>query len=277
MEILQFYESFNDIYETLPVTVYKHDLTGKKIYSHLHWHRSLELTITIFGCIQFNLGSTDLHFTAADWILVGSGELHSCRYIAENDRFVGISLLIDPAFADKWLTPGSTFINPNLPQVNEEMQRVASRIYDLSEEDPAYRFKLMSCVYELFGILETYCNSSTVATMKLPRDSSDTFLFTRYIEAHFTENLTLEDMAEHFGYSVPYFSRLFKDNVGTGFHAYLNYVRVCHAQSTMTAGTNITECAYNSGFPNVKSFINTFKKVYGCTPGAYLNMQTTSV
>lgn len=32
----------------------------------------------------------------------------------------------------------------------------------------------------------------------------------------------------------------------------------------------LTVIALNNGFPNIKSFIETFKRFYGCTPSAWM-------
>ena len=84
-------------------------------------------------------------------------------------------------------------------------------------------------------------------------------------------NLSLTDVAEHFQYTSSYFSRHFKETLGVNFLSYLNIVRVGHAAEQLLGGqTNLTKCAFDNGFPNIKSFINTFKKLYGCTPGGFL-------
>ena len=62
----QLYESHNDLFTLLPVKIYKHNLKGKFIYSPLHWHRSIEITITLTGHIQFNTGTNNFYCSESD-------------------------------------------------------------------------------------------------------------------------------------------------------------------------------------------------------------------
>ena len=88
----QLYETYNDVFSKLPVKIYKHNLTGAYLNVPLHWHRSLEITVTLTGCIRFNTGTNNFDFGESDWIFVNSGEPHSCRYINPTDHFSGISI-----------------------------------------------------------------------------------------------------------------------------------------------------------------------------------------
>ncbi|OYP48741.1 hypothetical protein CG709_02935 [Lachnotalea glycerini] len=95
--------------------------------------------------------------------------------------------------------------------------------------------------------------------------------FLDYIEINYHENLTLNEIANYFKYSPSYFSRFFKETVGVNYYAYLNFVRVHHAtQQLLDTHATLTECAAQNGFPNIKSFITTFKKLYGCTPKQFI-------
>ena len=66
----QLYEAHNDIVSLLPVKIYRHNLEGNYIYSPLHFHRSIELTVTLTGNIRFNSGSNNFDFKESDWLLI---------------------------------------------------------------------------------------------------------------------------------------------------------------------------------------------------------------
>lgn len=268
----QLYESHNDVFSLLPAKFYRHDLSGKYIYSPLHWHRSIELTITITGNIRFNTGSSNLDFDESDWILINSCELHSCRYINSSDHFSGISLVISLPFIEKWLGKNLFFYNPGNVHVTEKMHLLAKDLFEMDTASPTFSFQLMSKLYEALALISQYC-IKTDTTYSMPNNQKLSVIseFTEYIEQHFQEDLSLDMVAEHFEYSAGYFSRLFKETLGVNYHSYLNFVRISHAAGQLSEGyTNLTACAYENGFPNVKSFINTFKKLYGCTPSVFI-------
>lgn len=269
----QLYESFNDLFSLLPVKIYRHNLKGNNIYSPLHWHRSLEITVTLTGSIRFNTGSNNFDFGESDWILVNSCELHSCRYINSTDVFLGISIIISLPLIEKWLGKNLFFYNPEISELTTRIKVIATELYYLDEKSPNYSLILMSRVYEILYLLAQNCiNSDRKYSICHDKELTVATNFIDYIEQHYRENLTLNSVAEHFKYSSSYFSRLFKEALGVNFHSYLNFVRVYHAADQLASGhQNLSACAFDNGFPNTKSFINTFKKLYGCTPSSYLS------
>lgn len=268
----QLYESHNDIVSLLPVKIYRHNLVGNYIYSPLHFHRSIELTVTLKGSIRFNSGCSNFDFMESDWLLINSCELHSCRYIAPSDTFTGISILFSLQFIEKWLGKDLFFYNPNDEALTAKIKKISIEINNMDPEDTAYQFLLMSKVYEILALIATHCiKKDTSYSAPSKQDVHLASSFADYIEKHYQENLSLTDVAEHFQYTPSYFSRHFKETLGVNFLSYLNFVRVGHAAEQLSNGQdNLTDCAFNNGFPNIKSFITTFKRLYGCTPSVFL-------
>ena len=269
----QLYESYNDLFSLLPVRIYKHNLKGNFIYAPLHWHRSLEITVTLNGNIRFTTASNNFDCAESDWLIVNSCELHSSRCINPSDIFLGISILISLPFIEKWLGKNLFFYNPESPHVTPRIKTLATELFYLDENLPYYSLTLMSKIYEILQIIGENCiKQETEYIASTDTEGHLAAEFTDYIEQHYRENITLNDVAEKFKYSPSYFSRLFKESLGVNFISYLNFVRVGHAAEQLSNGyKNLTDCAYNNGFPNTKSFINTFKKQYGCTPSSFLS------
>ncbi|MEZ4233614.1 MAG: AraC family transcriptional regulator [Polyangiaceae bacterium] len=92
----------------------------------------------------------------------------------------------------------------------------------------------------------------------------------QYLKENFAEQLRLPDVARKAGFSVPAFSRVFKEATGTSFLAYVRAVRVGHAKRLLVSTPLTTEqIARASGFQSQHHLIRSFKKVTGNTPGAY--------
>ncbi|MGE0325414.1 MAG: helix-turn-helix domain-containing protein [Polyangiaceae bacterium] len=92
----------------------------------------------------------------------------------------------------------------------------------------------------------------------------------QYLKENFAEQLRLPDVARKAGFSVPAFSRVFKQATGTSFLAYVRAVRVEHAKRLLATTPLTTEqIAQASGFQSQHHLIRSFKKVTGDTPGAY--------
>lgn len=94
---------------------------------------------------------------------------------------------------------------------------------------------------------------------------------TRYIEAHYADaNLNVSQIADHLGISQSYLSTRFKQQTGIGTADYIHIVRIRHACALMAdAGISLTQIARQVGYVSDATFIRSFKKYEGITPGAY--------
>ena len=92
----------------------------------------------------------------------------------------------------------------------------------------------------------------------------------RYIEGHYAEPLSLEQMARQAGLSVSRFSTLFKQETGYSPHKYLLNTRL-HASLPLLISTltPVNEVALHIGFADASSYIAAFRKKYNCTPLQY--------
>jgi len=92
-----------------------------------------------------------------------------------------------------------------------------------------------------------------------------------YLSENYSQNLTVESLAQHFGYSRSRFSHLFKSNIGVSFPRYINILR-CRdaARALIETDLPVVDIAINAGFNNTHTFYVTFKSLYGMTPGEYV-------
>ncbi len=91
-----------------------------------------------------------------------------------------------------------------------------------------------------------------------------------YVNRHFKEPITLNDVAKHVGYSSVYLSKVFKSRHGVSFKAYLLTKRLNFARSLLrSTSLSITEVATQSGFTNLAYFSKSFRNVYGVSPSCF--------
>lgn len=90
-----------------------------------------------------------------------------------------------------------------------------------------------------------------------------------FVEDNYGRKLTLQDAAEHFGYSKQYFCKWCKSEFGVAFNEFLNAVRITHARSLLTGGYSVEETAEKCGFSDPCYFSKVFKKFVGTPPKAY--------
>jgi AraC-like DNA-binding protein len=91
----------------------------------------------------------------------------------------------------------------------------------------------------------------------------------RYIEGRFAQGVSLHELAQHVGLSPYYLLRAFRAEVGMPPYAYLENVRIHHAQRLIEAGKPLVEVAVEVGFSSQSHLTRRFKKIIGATPGQY--------
>ncbi|MFN8487725.1 MAG: AraC family transcriptional regulator [Caldilineaceae bacterium] len=89
------------------------------------------------------------------------------------------------------------------------------------------------------------------------------------IEEGFDQGISLTQLAEQVALSPYYLLRAFRAEVGMPPHAYLESVRIRHAQQLIAAGKPLAEVAADVGFSSQSHLSNRFKQLIGVTPGQY--------
>lgn len=92
-----------------------------------------------------------------------------------------------------------------------------------------------------------------------------------YIDKHYDDaDLSLNYLAERYSMNSSYLSTLFKKNIGYGFFAYLEKVRIEESVKLLSTGEyNIRDIAKMVGFVNEQTFRRSFKKVKGINPSDF--------
>ena len=90
---------------------------------------------------------------------------------------------------------------------------------------------------------------------------------TRYISIHYSEKLTVKELARQTGLDVDYFGRLFKQETGMTVHQYIAKIRVRNAENMLQSGNyKVQEVAEHCGFSDTYHFYKLFKALRGFPP-----------
>ena len=88
----------------------------------------------------------------------------------------------------------------------------------------------------------------------------------RYIDAHLTEDLRIDTLAEQFYISRFHMMRLFRQETGQSIHGYLQERRLLYARDLIRQGISATESCFLAGFGSYSSFTRAYAKHFGTTP-----------
>ena len=97
-----------------------------------------------------------------------------------------------------------------------------------------------------------------------------------WLEAHYTNKVTVDELAERFAIGRRSFERRFKKATNNTVVEYLQRVKMEAAKRSFeTSRKNINEVMFDVGYTDTKAFRTIFKKVTGLTPIEYRNKYNT--
>lgn len=92
----------------------------------------------------------------------------------------------------------------------------------------------------------------------------------KYLDEHFREKITLEDLSGRFFIDKYYLSRRFKQYYGTTVIAYLQQAKITHAKHLLRfTNQSIEAIATDCGIEDANYFARLFKKIEGISPGEF--------
>lgn len=91
-----------------------------------------------------------------------------------------------------------------------------------------------------------------------------------YIYSHIKERITIEDLADEYGISASYLSRLFKKETGISVSAYIREQKIEVAKNLLRfSDYSMIDIANRLSFSSQSHFIQQFREVVGMTPKKY--------
>lgn len=95
-----------------------------------------------------------------------------------------------------------------------------------------------------------------------------------YMETHYADNISLDDLSDMAGLSKYYLLRFFTKQIGVSPYRYLQTIRIQEAKKLLEKGIAPVEAAGRTGFADQSHFSNFFKEFIGLTPRQYMKIFT---
>lgn len=250
-------------------------------YHPLHWHEEIELLYQLNGRSDIQIDGKKYQIQNKLLTVINSRQVHSIHTYSDTSMFICVHIskkLIEKYIPDIDLyriycipddIPDSQF--PEYLSVCRQMEDLL-RLY--ITDKPAWQMESEGIILQVLAQLIRHFSRKS-APDEIGLSSADRTSFNRirdvitYVEEHFREPISLQDIAGHLSLGREYFCRFFKKNMGMSFLRYLNEVRISHVYRDLEqTDAPIAEIAEKNGFLNQKLFNRTFREVYGCTPSA---------
>ena len=151
-------------------------------------------------------------------------------------------------------------------------------IYCYYEKDIAYELELKSLLFKFFSLL--YKNDlikKHQSKNNLTINTTDKIkLVLNYINDHYSEDISINTLAELCEYSEYHFMRFFKKHIGLTCVQYINNLRLEKSSILLTSTNNaIMDVSLEVGFDNLSYFNKLFKRKYNLTPKEFRTINST--
>lgn len=273
--------------ETFPMTVNHDDLwsfEGKNV--PIHWHNDLEINLIREGEAVFQVYQKSYRVRTGEGFLLNRNVPHSCSSPG-NEHVRYSTILVRPDFlygdfgSDVERKCFQPFLqNSAIPCIyltgfDENGKEILQKLNQVEEAFDRKRFcyelKSKGLLCEAFAmILYGHRQELTKFVPANLQELERLEKMLNYLNIHFTEVISLQDLADQVHLSREVCCRLFKKMTGKTITGYLEEYRVNKSFSLVQSGqysmTQITEMV---GFSNPSRFASAFRKRFGCNPGEY--------
>jgi AraC-like DNA-binding protein len=277
--------SKQDFFEdpTLPLQVYIRDPQPD---FPMHSHGFDELVIIFKGTALHVVNGQEFPVKAGDIFVIAQNHEHQYQDM-HGLALANILFDSDALMMDQWdirALPGFHALfslepafrtkhnfKSRLQLSDRQLNQVNELIHDLTREtearNPGYRVMAKGLFMQLaVSLSRRYSTEPSTESKDLLRIGDAI----AHIETHYTEKLTLDELAAKSHLSKRHFLRIFQDCIGRSPISHLMHVR-CQKATERLKGTDrtITDIAFDCGFSDSNYFTRCFRKTIGQTPKQY--------
>lgn len=260
-------------------------------YPHLHRHIEIQITWVINGEGTLIIGNNMQHFQSGNVFVIGANQPHFFKsdpsyFIAANRKSIHtLNIFFNPTgFISQLLAfPEMRSIKKFVNSTNFGMQASEKDASKLSEHflkirnsSAGFRLAYFIELLQIVANLKQWKYLSTESFEYAITDSEGLRMndIYQYTMKHFTEDITLEQIAGVAYLTPQSFCRYFKKHTSKTYIRFLNEVKINEACKRFMEMNfdSIGNVAYQSGFNSVVSFNRVFKSITAKTPKAFIKM-----
>ena len=253
----------------------------------LHYHDFLEIGYCVSGSGIFYVDGKVIPFTAPCCSIIYGGQVHIAQNVGPQRSLWHFS----------YINLKKLFTDADLLQVSH-LKAMSPHLYDFpcvlpQAEEPILHELVVAILDETARLQEDYLpamrglitallarHSRLMTPTRTPsgsRREDQTQLLSRlgdvllYINQHYTEELTVDQLAQTSGSSKSTLQRDMIDFTGMAPMQYIHHLRMKRAAILLTSGIPVADVAFGVGYNTLSSFNRHFLKEYGMSPTQWKN------
>lgn len=249
-----------------------------------HWHPEIELTWIMEGELEYHVNDAIYHLKAGEGLFGNSNTLHA-GFQEEGRNCSYLSITFHPRFLYGYegsclQTKYMDFITGSearsslklAPSVSWQKRILDSmkEIYAVSREHPSdYELRVHLLLTEIWQQFFLYFYHQPESELKPQKGIQRLRDMLSYIQEHYTEDITLEDVAAQVNICKSECCRFFKKYMNMKIFDYILFLRIHNSLTYLKQGESITRTASLCGFSNAAYYGQIFRRFMKCTPSQY--------
>ncbi len=249
-----------------------------------HWHPEIELTLILSGEIQYQVDDTTYVLTSGDGLFCNSNSLHSGHMI-DGKECTYLSITFHPRFLygyensilqtkyvslittnESW---SSLALKNSVPWQQEVLSNI-KEIYELSKKtDADFEMQVHILLMDIWHKFYRHFSTQPYNEIKPKHYLQRLRDIITFIEKHYNQEISLEDVAKSANICKSECCRFFKKQMGMTIFDYILYIRIQHSLPLLAGTDSITEVASLVGFSSPSYYSQIFKRYMKCTPMEY--------
>ena len=249
-----------------------------------HWHPEIELTWIVSGEMEYHVNDRQYILKEGEGLFGNSNTLHS-GYMKDGKECTYLSVTFHPRFLYgyensilqtkyvDYITENEEWASLHLEKNiiwHQEILYWVKMIYEMSQEPPVdFELQVHMQLLQIWQKLYQYFAS-------LPEREKKPQLYLQrlrdivsYIQEHYAEEISLEEVAEQVNICKSECCRFFKKHMNMTIFDYILFLRIQKSLPLLKSGESVTEVAGRVGFSSPAYYGQIFKRYMKCTPREY--------
>jgi AraC-like DNA-binding protein len=242
-----------------------------------HEHDEYVIAVYTGGAQKYSVGAVEGVAVAGHLLVIPPGVAHSARAADGAHGWSHIALYPDRETLRSLVHDVPRLARTPLPvgagtsfEAHETCYRLLRCHRILADEQSDALARQEAFAYAVLAAIKHVSGASLVLS-EAPPLTRPIRRAIEYVEAHFSDrSLTIYRLAGAAGLSPYHFMRLFKNTIGLTAHGFVMNTRLKRAQALIADGATLADVAAATGFADQSHLTRHFRRVFGVTPGAYL-------
>lgn len=275
----------NDTYELdSEFPVHMNQLWMKKYHNsreHYHWHNFYEISYICSGQAACFVDGEIYPVHQGDIVVFNAGEVHGwemeediellvltfSKEMITGDRYIDDEIL---RFFDNLTSNFTNILNGQMEATKEIHHSLCSAWQEWTGGEIAKNLMIKAELLKILTYLNRYFVNGEVdfeAVKQKRKELKRLDEVMKYIDAHYMEKLTVEEVASVANMSAGHFSKLFHKIMGQRYIDYIIQKRIQKAKEMLeTTELTVVDIAMECGFNNIANFYRTYRKFYQKAP-----------